>query len=496
MLAKYKFESDNLRKAIEECKSGDRPVRLSGSGHVALPKEEADPEDVTLDELGSSDPAKKRRLDPDAERIAIEKYISTVDCISLLPLGTHGKRVPYRCSLCTSPMWPNGKVGEADRFRLDSVKHFVTRHLSSNQHIQALKKEEVMAEKKATVTCNGLSIADPMSGNFLYAYRDEVAIWGSMCNFEEHAKHVYTRNASQGTWTIQAHNCEKEVEQEDELETPACPTCKKLGERTGVIRNVLRFMIKYWAASNLNCRLFHGQAALDELMAKIKSTNMYKGYEKKIEATLKLSTHHMQQFVRASFLCDPHMTNTLKDFVATVVKPCLQINISSVPDHLAEISSKLSSILAGGEASDEDLVQIKLAAGCISGKLSGHPLIQGLTLQLQRKLEKEGRGIHCMNGRRSAESDLERSLIRDAGLQLAVAAGNNALARRFGLAKDSHRISFDVLTENSLPIPALAICWPEVLQQNFLLIDQRYVRAQLAPKRVLVFTFYFGSSTK
>ena len=100
-----------------------------------------------------------------------------------------------------------------------------------------------------------------------------------------------------------------------------------------------------------------------------------------------------------------------------------------------------------------------------------------------------------MNGRRSAESDLERSLIRDAGLQLAVAAGNNALARRFGLAKDSHRISFDVLTENSLPIPALAICWPEVLQQNFLLIDQRYVRAQLAPKRVLVFTFYFGSST-
>ena len=136
--------------------------------------------------------------------------------------------------------------------------------------------------------------------------------------------------------------------------------------------------------------------------------------------------------------------------------------------------------------SPEDMIDIKMAASCISGKLSGHPLIQGLTLQLHRKLEKESRGIHVMRGRFEENvSDLERSLIRDAGLQLAIACGNQTLARSFGLSKDSHRIKFEVLSQHLLPVPPLSILWPDVLRRNFELIDQRYVRSQEAPKRLL-----------
>ena len=129
-------------------------------------------------------------------------------------------------------------------------------------------------------------------------------------------------------------------------------------------------------------------------------------------------------------------------------------------------------------------MDVKLAAAAISGRLQNHPLIQGLLLQVARMLEKQERGIFTMSGRRSQHTDLERDLVQDAGIQLAVAAGNNALARQFGLSSRSHVISMEVLEKNSLPVPPLSVCFPDTLRQNWVLVDQRNSKAHDAPKRV------------
>lgn len=119
--------------------------------------------------------------------------------------------------------------------------------------------------------------------------------------------------------------------------------------------------------------------------------------------------------------------------------------------------------------------------------------VAGLTLQAHRMLEKGKRGIATMAGRRSKESARESMLISDAGVTLAMHAGNASLAREFGLAAASCRISLDVLRQNGLPNPCLALNFPEVARENFLMLDQRYPKAPEAPRCVLAVLSLFWS---
>ena len=243
-------------------------------------------------------------------------------------------------------------------------------------------------------------------------------------------------------------------------------------------------MTKYYMTQMLSCQLFRGQDALQDLEAQIKAGAFYQKYSGRMNSLMRLTASQKQQYVRAAWLKDGCGTDAMKNFVAIVVKPCLQVNVNSIPEQLAEIAAKFTCILAGGRASEQDMIDLKLASSVISGRLQGHPLIQGLALQCHRKLDKEERGVG-MQGRRSSHTELEEYLIRDAGVQLAIASGNSTLAREFGLSARAHKVNFEMLSERNLPVPALAVCWPEVLQQNYLLADQRFLRPQTAPKRSL-----------
>lgn len=55
---------------------------------------------------------------------------------------------------------------------------------------------------------------------------------------------------------------------------------------------------------------------------------------------------------------------------------------------------------------------------------------------------------------------------------------------RFGLSSKLCRTSLDLLLPRSLPCPALALFFPDVLQTNFRLLDQRFSKGA-ASKRIL-----------
>ena len=215
---------------------------------------------------------------------------------------------------------------------------------------------------------------------------------------------------------------------------------------------------------------------------KIQSSELYKRGDKDLKKLMVLPVNKLQQWVRSSFLCDGHGGASMKRLVDTYIKPAVSVSTSSVPDQLAPVIQRLLAILGGEEASEEDAVSIKIACSALNGQLSNHPLIQGLALQASRLVEKRSRGIETMQGRRSKECERETALIADAAMTLSLHAANISLAREFGLAASLCRIHFKQLKEHNLPTPALALNWQSVMDENVLLLDQRFPRAPNGPR--------------
>lgn len=251
------------------------------------------------------------------------------------------------------------------------------------------------------------------------------------------------------------------------------------------VRAPLRFARKHTAAQLLSARLFGGDVGLEEIMHEIKGSALWKAEDKTLIKIADMSTHHLQQWVRLSFLSDPIGTPQLQNFISSLVRPCLRVSVSSVPENMHEIMAKFSAVIQGGQAEEEYVAALKVACSCVSGELSNHPLVMGLALQCKRLCDKQARGLESMVGRRSSESQVERDLISHAGLSLALAGANYSLAKSFGLASTSLRIDLDHLKKFSLPSPALSILWPDVLESNFELLNQRFVQEQGAPQRFL-----------
>lgn len=249
-----------------------------------------------------------------------------------------------------------------------------------------------------------------------------------------------------------------------------------------VTKTALKFVRKWHAARLLSARLFHSDKDREELKNEIYATEIYRAGDQKLLEVLKLGTSKLQQWVRGSWLCDGVQTDTTKRFVNSIVKPSLSVNVASVPEAMVSAMGRYLTILTGEEASEVDVANIRIACAALSGDLSSHPFVQGLTLQAARLVEKRQRRITTMQGRRSKETERETALIADAGLSLALFAGNVSLAKEFGLAASSLKVSLDVLKTKSLPTPALAVNWPSVLQENFQLADQRFIRAQSSPR--------------
>ena len=149
-------------------------------------------------------------------------------------------------------------------------------------------------------------------------------------------------------------------------------------------------------------------------------------------------------------MSDSSPAEALKRFIATTVKPALTCSVASVPEQMRSVMGKFMSIVGGTEGSEEEGANLKIACAALRGDLSHHPLIQGLALQRSRLVQKRQRGISTMQGRRSHESERETALIADAGLTLAMHAGNSARASLFfDLAASSCRISLEILRKGA-----------------------------------------------
>ena len=263
----------------------------------------------------------------------------------------------------------------------------------------------------------------------------------------------------------------------------ACAFSPMRTEPCQILRSVVKFARKYHAASYLSAKLFGGEDGVRQCIEDIEASAMRD--DEGLKKFLELTPVQMQQWVRHAFMSDPTSSPKLKHWIQIVVRPMMICNIQSVPDRLHDVIVRFTAMLQGDECTEEDAVRLKLAASCLNGDMSAHPLVQGLALQCRRLVLKQKRGITTMAGRRDLESSTESQLIADAGLCLAIHCQNSALVKEFGLSSTTCRINMQELHKNSLPTPALALLWDDVLKHNFVLLDQRYLRCEETPRRFL-----------
>lgn len=128
----------------------------------------------------------------------------------------------------------------------------------------------------------------------------------------------------------------------------------------------------------------------------------------------------------------------------------------------------------------------KIAKACVSGRLDKNPMVQGLLIQCLAKLEKEERGIQTLRGRVSVANETERRLLADAALSLAVAGGNRMLCEQLGQKVTPPRVRLEELPSLGLPNPALALMYPDQINENLKAIDARFPRAENTRARRLI----------
>ena len=122
-------------------------------------------------------------------------------------------------------------------------------------------------------------------------------------------------------------------------------------------------------------------------------------------------------------------------------------------------------------------LNLRIAESAMAGKLNGNPLIQGLLVSCLRQLDKQGRGIYTLRGRKMASSSTESMLVEDACMTLALAGGHKDLAMQLGQSTSGFRLKVEELPEkHSLPNPCLSLLHTDHIESNLSLVDQAIPR--------------------
>ena len=200
-----------------------------------------------------------------------------------------------------------------------------------------------------------------------------------------------------------------------------------------------------------------------------------------LDSIEKMSTIALQSFVRTQFLSVPKTkwSPAYADLMASLIDPALEIHVPSWNAQVVRGAKALASKIKSGQLCTVDELNLKMACKIAAGSLNEHPLIQGILVSSLEMARREQHGVRTM--KRLRLSELELSLMSEAGCMISLAAGNMHLLRQFGLSFTVPRLPLSNLHGRGLPEPFLAMTNPCVLQTNGRIIESILVVAP-APK--------------
>ena len=250
------------------------------------------------------------------------------------------------------------------------------------------------------------------------------------------------------------------------------------------LRSALRLNLKYYAARILEARLFKSPERLIEVQDQMKSTKMYKMNPKSVDDVVTDDTVRLQKWVRQSFLKSAPELHTplFQQFIDVTVRPCLSINVSDCGLEMKQMANSFTKALASEQFSRDSMEHlcVRIMEKTAKGALSSNPVPMGIVLQCLEFADRLERDVQSMKKTR-VMSDCEKAVVEEAAMTLAMNGCSEQLMRSMGFNKKCVlRVygDLDSLNGQSLPCGALALLFPETLQQNLSIIDGMYPRDQ------------------
>lgn len=404
------------------------------------------------------------------------------------------QKVPFRCTLCTSRKQRSGKLIDGVSGRWKDLKYFLGQHVKSQQHMRLvarLASQNLAANSRPdtdgtsggqqVVPCQGISLADDSCG-LLKDFSEHFNTWMAWKSATEFGLHSYT-------WAGQHY----EVKHGDCLKTctvqpgstlrPVCGNCKSLTHRDSLRKMVVKVACRKFAAELLHARLFKPDAAVEEMVNKVKTDVLYKRHAAQIDKFIKYDTFELQQWVRATCLSlrKDLRSDAVKTFTDMIVRPCLSVNVAQAKGQkpsLLQAQQIFEGFLNDPLQTDAAKVNVAIAQAGLTGKLQSNPTLVGMILTCMKVLDRaeKNQATFGPNAKTSALScDLAVELASEAGVMLAAAGGNDAWLARFGVSKKHLKLhNFDEqLQRAALANPFLALHQPETIRENMQIIDQK-----------------------
>ena len=266
-------------------------------------------------------------------------------------------RLKFRCTVCKTKRYPDGKINKLGRPKINHVRHFLQQHMDSDSHIANAKKAQ--QEQHGNVSdgpnpdhdweeeCEGYCVSNPESPGTLKLFAEEFGIWCTHAKMEGKAKHTYWYDVNTNSWHVRHQDCPRTFPNTGKSKVKLCKLCEDLGGPKSIQRLVARFLGKYYSAMLLNKRLFGEPEEVDDLLEMINSRAFGIRYKGTWEQMVKLPLLQMQIAVRKGWTAIPdgQLNANLTTFINMVVNPALKVNVASVNSNLVSLSARFASAL-------------------------------------------------------------------------------------------------------------------------------------------------------
>ena len=276
--------------------------------------------------------------DPDAEYKRVVEYVeSKAPVIKLLP----GFPLKYQCLVCKTQNQPTGKINKlGDPPTLKAARYFLQQHLETPTHIGNVRKFELSNNTQTVEThCPGYCVSSEQKFGVLAKYHAEFRLWVQYSKLDSKiVKHTYWCDRTTDTWYVRHFQCAKRMQQ-----GPCCDQCLSAASTRGVVKLVIRFLSKYYAATLLQQRLFCTDDDLAATVAEISQSPFGQYHVTLWDRIRNFKVEELQDFVRSAFNFGTSVagdTEPMKLFLAKVVEPCLKINVNTADETLTRLSAQ------------------------------------------------------------------------------------------------------------------------------------------------------------
>lgn len=289
----------------------------------------------------------------------------------------------YRCAVCKTRNQPFGKVNKVVAKTLYSAQWYMKQHCGSATHLDRLAALENAGEPRddsdggqghspVIEDCKGLRI-DLGDGNIpslssLHQYPRELRLWLSYAKFSKvnvngsaPGYHNYSLDVTRNCVTMVSRKCRKKYEAKDDGHD-CCVQCWNLSGPTRVVRKVVRFCAKYFAAQLLQKRFFATESELKLFVQGIDEETTYGERNRdQWEKIQSCSNRGLQVLVRRAWKSQGEVSTTsaIQTFVSTTVDPCLKVHASSVNSNVSALASAFVDALSSNSQSESWPTNVK-----------------------------------------------------------------------------------------------------------------------------------------